>query len=370
MKLVKVNSPGRAEIIGNHTDYNNGYALSCAITQSTVVNLKQRPDNQIIAKSLNPEFPEKVSFSLDKIRRDEKIKWGNYIRGVVSEMLKAGKKIRGAEITVKTNFSASGGLSSSAAFELGVAYGLLKLAGEKIEPEAVAKLCQKAENGELVQSPCGFLDQATIAFAQKGKMVFLDFLPPVKVKLIKAKLPGASFVVAVDRKVKRILGESGYPARRKSCEKAAKILKISSLREVDPERFEKEKSKLDPVTRKRAEHIVYENQRVLEAVKVLKAGKVERFGELLSESGRSALELYDLAEKTPELRFLMETAQKLNGVLGARNMGGGFSAIILALVRDRVELEFEKELDRKYYNKYRRHLEFIKFTPSDGVRIA
>lgn len=126
------------------------------------------------------------------------------------------------------------GLSSSAALELCLAYGLLELTKQSIRPEIIAPACQRAENSDLVQSPCGFLDQGVIAFAQKDKMVRLDFSPPVKIKLIPANLSnqGVSLVVAVDKTVKRVLGESGYPARRRSCEAAAKTLKLKSSREL------------------------------------------------------------------------------------------------------------------------------------------
>lgn len=238
---VAVNSPGRAEIIGNHTDYNLGFALGCAISKSTLGLFKKREDRKIVARTTMPEFKDAVvEFDLDKIERDEKAKWGNYVRGVVRELLLAHQPITGAEILVDTNFSTSGGMSSSAALELCIAYGLMTLVGQKIEPEAMAWLCKKGENSDLVQSPCGFLDQGVIAFGQKDKMVWLDFQEPVTVKLIKADLvkQKASFVVVVDKTVKRLLGESGYPARRNSCELACEKLKLKSLRELSPKEFE------------------------------------------------------------------------------------------------------------------------------------
>ncbi|OIP04416.1 hypothetical protein AUK18_00095 [Candidatus Beckwithbacteria bacterium CG2_30_44_31] len=208
-----------------------------------------------------------MKFSLDQLLRDKKIKWGNYARGVVNELLKLNYPLSGAQILVDTNFSTSGGLSSSAALELCLAYGLMALAKQPIDPETIAHACQRAENSNLVMSPCGFLDQAVITFAGKDKMVLLDFFPPVKTKLITASI-----------------------------------------------------SKLSV-------------KRVLDAVAALENNNVVKFGQLLNQSGKSALDLYGLDENTPELRYLMESAQKLDGVLGARNMGGGFSAIILALVK-------------------------------------
>jgi galactokinase len=369
---VVVNAPGRAEIIGNHTDYNLGYALGCAISPSTLGLFKKRLDKKIILTTTLPGLNDQVvEFTLDKIVRDEKIKWGNYARGVVNELLKLNYPLSGAEILVDTNFSISGGLSSSAALELCLAYGLLALVKQPIDPETIAHACQRAENSNLVMSPCGFLDQAVITFAQKDKMVFLDFTPPVKTKLIPADLSssGTSFVVVVDKTVKRVLGESGYPARRKMCESACKTLKISSLRQLSISDFESKKNRLGPIVSQRVKHIVYENQRVLDAVTALENNDVVKFGRLLNQSGKSALDLYGLDENTPELRYLMESAQKLEGVLGARNMGGGFSAIILALVKNEIMPQFPANLQKKYQEKFPGCLEFVQFNPSPGVRL-
>lgn len=351
---VVVNSPGRAEIIGNHTDYNLGYALGCAISQSTVGLFSPRNDQQVIFRSTNPALAGE-----------------KYCRAVAAELLKLNYPLTGAEILVDTNFSTSGGLSSSAALELCLAYGLLALSGFQPDPAKIAPLCQRAENGPIVNSPCGFLDQAVIAFAQKDKMVLLDFLQPVKTKLVNANIAGndASLIVVVDKTVKRVLGESGYPARRKSCELAAKTLGVASLREMSSADFETKKGQLDEVTRNRAEHIVYENQRVLDAVAALENNDVVKFGQLLNQSGKSALDLYDLDENTPELTHLMNTAQNLDGVLGGRNMGGGFSAIILALVKNDHLPQFKQNLQTKYSAKFSGRLEFVPFTPADGVKV-
>jgi galactokinase len=349
---VVVNSPGRAEIIGNHTDYNLGYALGCAISQSTLGLFAPSKDGEIIFRTTNA-----------RLRGD------HYCQAVAAELKALNYPLTGARILVDTNFPTSGGLSSSAALELCLAYGLLTLAGQNINPEIIAPACQRAENGPLVNSPCGFLDQGVIAFAQKDRLVLLDFQPPVKHRLVKAELPGCSLVVAADKSVKRILGDSGYPARRRSCEAAAKVLGIKSLREISIADFEARKGQLEPISRRRAEHIVYENQRVLDTVNALNNRDLIQFGQLLNRSGQSALTLYALAENTPELTDLMNTAQKLDGVLGARNMGGGFSAIILALVKNEFLAKFSLDLQAQYSRKFLGQLEFIRFTPSEGVTI-
>jgi galactokinase len=369
---VVVNAPGRAEIIGNHTDYNLGHALGCAISQSTMGLFKKRNDDKIVIYSTLKDLTNPlVEFHLNDLHRDQKIRWGNYARAVAKELQQINYPLTGANILVDTDFSTAGGLSSSAALELCLAYGLLSLSGQSINPEVVALACQRAENSDLVQSPCGFLDQGVITFAQAGKMVLLDFSPPVKTTLIPADLnaQGVCLVVAVDKTVKRVLGESGFPARRKTCEDACRFLKISSLRQLTPKNFETKKNQLQPTMRNRVEHFVYENQRVLSAAHALQNKDMIKFGQLLNQSGKSALDLYDLDENTPELRHLMETAQNFPGVLGARNMGGGFSAIILALVNKKSLSQFISKLEPQYQKRFPGKLEFFQFTPCQGVEV-
>lgn len=323
----------------------------------------------IVARSTAPDCGGTVSFSLDRIKKSPGPKWGNYVKAVARELVRAGKNLTGAEVVLESDLPLGAGLSSSASLELCLAFGLLALAGEPADREETARLCQRAENSDLVNSPCGFLDQGTISFARKGKLVLFDFAPPVKIKLISARLSGTRFVVAVDRTVKRNLGESGYPARRKACEQACKRLKINSLRELNVKGFEAKKQPLEPLMRKRVEHVVYENQRVLAAVKSLEAADLAAFGRLLNESGRSALDLYQLDEGTPELRFLVEAGRALPGVLGCRNMGGGFSAVVLALVREEKLAQFKQSLAQIYQDRYRRPLELIEFVPSAGIQV-
>jgi galactokinase len=181
--------------------------------------------------------------------------------------------------------------------------------------------------------------------------------------------------VVVDKEIKRNLGSSGYPARRAMCEQSLPILSkllgksVSSLRDISMSEFEscrKELEKRDPIMRKRVEHIVYENRRVIDACEALKVNDLQRFGKILTGSGKSALELYDLDEQTPELTNLVTKGRVLKGVLGMRNMGGGFSAIALALVENAFLNQFKKDLSIAYQGD----LEFISFEPSEGASVV
>jgi galactokinase len=379
---IIVRSPGRAEIIGNHTDYNNGLALASAISRSTIA-LFRKQDTGLIRIFSNGFAEEPIVFNMDNILKDHVNSWTNYPRGVVHELLNAGHLIGGAEILVDSKVPNSGGVSSSASFELAIALGLLSLYDEDFDPLSVARLCQKAEN-DFVGSPCGLLDQVAVTLGSREQMVLIDFQPegdaPVSTKLVSATLGrhNAAFVIAVDPTVKRQLGETGYPARRKMCEESLPIWtrllgrQVNSLRDISVEEFEMHRYELDNVNRimrMRVEHVVKENKRVLDAVAALQRNDIAEFGKLLTASGKSALELYELDENTPELTLLVNTGRGLSGVLGLRNMGGGFSAVILALVRNEVISAFQEQLNFAYQKEFGKDLEFIEFNVTQGAEV-
>jgi galactokinase len=377
-------APGRAEILGCHTDYNWGFALAAGISRDTLCLAGKRSDKKICVYS--NAFPQKTptAFVLTGITRDEKVTWTNYIRAVTNELLKAGYSIGGANLLIESTVPKSGGVSSSAALELAVAFAILRLYKQPIDRTKVALLCKKAENSSIVKSPCGFLDQGASAFAKRDAMVLLDFLPkgnsPVSnIEVIPAKFSvPASFIIPVDPTLERQLGETGYVVRRKMCEDSLPFWQsvlgrpVKSLRDVTMEEFLQFRERLEkknPVMRKRVEHIITENARVLDTVDALKKGDIIRFGKLLTEAGKSSLDLYELDENTPQLTFLVKTGRALPGVLGMRNMGGGFSAIGLALVKNQAVASFKKTLAASYRKRFHRTLEFIEFTPSEGAQI-
>jgi galactokinase len=373
-----VSVPGRAEIIGNHTDYNNGLALAAAIAQRTEVKFSSRNDRIISVKSTNFPSDKPWEFNLDKITKDKMPGWVNYVKGVVDELQKAGYKLGGADISIDGKVPISGGVSSSAALELAILTSFNGLYGLKIEPMAAALLCQKAEN-KFVGSNCGLLDQATITNAKKDQMVLMDFnQTPAGIKTIKANLPGYTFMVVADPKIGRVLGETGYNVRRAKCEEShavlAKLLhkKVNSLRDVTEAEFKQIESQLtDEVMKKRVRHIVTENQRVIDAVKALEAGDAASFMKLINASGKSALGDYELDEQCPSLTFLCQTMWQLGEKYDAagRNMGGGFNPMGLSVVADKDKDNFKRELNTKYLNQFKNKLEFIEFTPAEGIKV-
>ena len=381
---IHVRAPGRAEILGNHTDYNNGYALSCAISRSTLAFMRKRSDDTIRIRSNS--FPgQEVSFSTKTLIKDSTYRWTNYVRAVVQEMLNATYGLKGADILVDSSVPGSGGVSSSASFEVAIATGLAALNDIRLAPLACALLCKRAENGDLVGAPCGLLDQASVVFSESGKMVLMDFNgtsgAPLGIRLIEADVSrhGLSFVISVDPDVKRVLGDSGYPARRQMCEQSLPILsklagrRLGSLRELSSAEFELHKSALEQlggaIMRMRVEHVVYENQRVLDGVQALEQKDFKAFAALLTASGKSALELYGLDEKTPELTHVLEIQRAWYGTLGTRNMGGGFSAIALSLMPKELVPAFEEEIGQQYLKRWGRPLQFIDFRATQGIEL-
>lgn len=385
-----VRAPGRIEILGNHTDYNNGYALSGAISRDVTVVVRPRTDRQI--RCYSNAFPELgiQSFDLDNIPQSPAGNWVDYVRGVCVELLthsrmsesQEARALSGADIFVESDLPNSGGISSSAALELGVASSLVQLFGWVEDPQALAQLCQRAENN-YVGTPCGFLDQASVALPTKDHMLFIDFQrgenQRYPTELIPASMEanGLSFVLAVDPEVKRNLGATGYPARRQQCEKSlvfwSEVLQrqVSSLREVSLLEFEAHEKRLaefDVVVHKRVKHVIHENERVLAAVEALKVNDFKTFGRLLTASGESAINLYELAEGVPQLRDLVAYAPKLPGVLGARNMGGGFSVLVLALVAQGEIAAYTEQMQDYYQGAYPEgQLRFIVVSLSEGV---
>ncbi|HEX9804091.1 MAG TPA: galactokinase [Candidatus Dojkabacteria bacterium] len=373
-------APGRAEIIGNHTDYNNGYALAAAVTRDTITAIAKRTDD--VVRVFSKDFAtEPEEFSIKAMEKGEHGYWVNYIKGVIFEIQKIKNDITGMDIVIDSDVPSSGGVSSSAALELSLSTGIMKLFKIEMDPVKKAHMCQKAENGEMIGIPCGFLDQASSGLTKKNNLLFLDFQPTKDMPISEMRhIPvdlsqfEMSFVVIFDRSVKRNLGTSGYPARRKQCERSVPILsellnkEVNSLRDVSVSEFESCREKLeemDPEMRMRVEHIVYENQRVLDAINALENKNIEEFGEILTASGKSALELYELDAETPELTKLVTKGREIDGVVGMRNMGGGFSAIALALIENQRFDSFKENLNSIYGNG----LEYIRFVPSDGAGI-
>ena len=311
--------------------------------------------------------------------------WGRYVAAVLFEFHKTFPALHGMYLLIHSEIPSGSGVSSSAALEVGVALAVQATNGISLTEVGTAALCKSAENGPFINSPCGMLDQASITLPMAGEVLFFDFgeratpFPKVQrlpVDFAKSEL---QFVLAVDQSVRRELATSGYSARRRSCDLgvtlASKFLgrPLSSLSEVTLQEFSDIAGKLEvhsgKETRNRVEHVISENCRVVKAREAILTADFVALGNLLTASGKSALDLYTVDEGTPELTFLVQESGRIDGVLGARNMGGGFAALSLSLVATPALPQFSETLNERYLRAWKRPLTFLPFSPAHHAEL-
>lgn len=324
MRSASANAPGRVELLGNHTDYNQGVVLAAAIDRGLTMSGSSREDGIIDLRASAPSA--RVEVALDRIERQTEQRWANYPLGVVQQFMRAGLKVGGFEASVQGDVPAGAGLSSSAAFEVATAGLLMKLFGIRLEPLEVARLCQRAEN-EFVGVRSGLLDQATSVFGRADHFVFMDFQTDA---IRTVPVPPNFALVIADSGKKHSLLQSHYNTRREECAAAAKALGVASLRDVTPERLEEARGTLDPILYKRAAHVVGENARVWQAIDALQAGDAAAIGALMNASHESSRTNFE--NSTAELDALVEVARSIPRVLGSRLTGGGFGGGTVTLV--------------------------------------
>ncbi len=358
-------APGRVNLIGEHTDYNGGFVMPMAINRNIISATALRSDNEIHIHSLN--FNNTVKFTLDKLEYDKKDGWGNYVKGMAKVISDKGIKLSGMNILFEGNIPLGSGLSSSAAIEVLSGETFSKMSGKDIPSDELALLAQKAEN-EFIGVNCGIMDQYIISTGKKNTALFLDC------RAFKAEHVPFVFddiyVVIGNTKKERALVDSEYNSRRKECEQGVKefnniIGGVTHLRDVSSKQFEEHKDKLAEITGKRCQHVIYENERVLEAVTRLKNGELEAFGKLMIESHESLRDLYEVS--CAELDVLVEEAIKMDGVFGSRMTGAGFGGCNVSLVKkDNVD-NFIAQITEVYKSKTSREPEFYICTAENGV---
>lgn len=361
---VVVRAPGRVNLIGEHTDYNEGFVLPAAIDRFVGFAGRRRQDRQVRAHSL--DFQQAVEFSLDDIQRDPEHAWSNYLRGVAKFLEADGWRLSGADVVFGGDVPRESGLSSSAAVEVGAAVFWQKLTNLELDTVYLVKLARRAEN-EFVGVPCGIMDQFISALGRRDHALFLD-CRDLTYRHVPLR-PGVKIVVC-NSGVKRALAQSEYEVRLKQCRQAlAQLgtlgLAVRSLRDVDPVELKAASSVLNELLLRRARHVVTENARVLEAVKVLEEGDLERFGELMNASHASLRDDYEVSSR--ELDVLVELAWKQPGVLGARMTGAGFGGCTVNLVRENAAEEFVKVVREGYQKTLGLQAEIYVCQASDGA---
>lgn len=364
---VVVRAPGRVNLIGEHTDYNDGFVLPVAIDRFIEFAGRRRTDRTVRVHAA--DFDDAAEFSLDDIQKDAEHPWSNYLRGVSKFLEADGHRLTGAEIVFGGNVPRESGLSSSAAVEVAATVFWQRLLGLQLDPVYVVKLARRAEN-EFVGVPCGIMDQFISALGRKDYALFLDCRD---LSYRHVPLPADVKVVVCNSGVKRALAQSEYELRLKQCRQSVAQLRtaglaVNSLRDVELVDLETGREALSEILLRRARHVVTENQRTREAVQALEAGDIERFGVLMNASHISLRDDYEVSSK--ELDTLVELAWRQPGTLGARMTGAGFGGCTVNLVRADAAEAFATAVSRGYQQALNLKAEIYVCQASDGALAA
>ena len=360
-------APGRVNIIGEHTDYNDGFVMPCAINYGMAVSFAKRNDSiwRVYAIDIN----EQDEFDLSQDFTQSEHKWANYVRGVVKYIQEQCPEFKqGADLVMASDVPMSSGLSSSAALEISIGKTCQELGNLPLSLAQIALIGQKAEN-KFVGANCGNMDQLTSALGQKDHLIMIDCR---SLDITPTPVPQGYSIAIINSNVKHDLVTGEYNSRRQECEQAAKFFGVKALRDVTPEQFHARENELkaeSELVYKRAKHVVYEDQRVLDAVAALKANDMVKLGQLMGESHDSMRDDFEIT--IPEIDYLVELAQVAIGKNGgARMTGGGFGGCIVCLVPNE-KVEALRQLIADNYEKQTGIKEtFYLCTASDGVRVV
>jgi galactokinase len=355
-------APGRVNLIGEHTDYNQGFVLPAAVNFSCWVAAGPRTDNKLGLFSEN--FVETVELDLGNLTRSKK--WHDYPAGVAWTLAQAGCSIKGVNLGIDGDVPLGAGLSSSAALEVAVGYALLDVFHCDLDLTRLALLCQQAEN-DFVGARVGVMDQFIACYGREGHALLLD-CRSLEHSLVP--LPAGTHLVVCNTMVKHQIATSGYNTRRKECEEGVRLLSrrksgITSLRDVQLADLERSREVLPEVIYRRCRHVITENERVLQAAEALRKGEFALLGRLMFESHRSMRDDYEIS--CPELDIMVEIASEQQGVIGARMTGGGFGGCTVNLVRAESSELFRERVAAAYQAKTRRHPEIYLCEASRGV---
>ncbi len=322
-------APGRVNLIGEHTDYNDGFVLPCAIGFFTRVAISPRSDGKLVLRSA--EYEQPFEFDISNLPQKPLGAWCDYVLGVATILRQAGHLVSGANLFVSGDIPIGAGLSSSAAIEVSTALALLSLSNVQLPLREVAKLCQKAEN-EFVGARVGIMDQFVSCLGKEGHALLLDCR---SLEFESVPLPTQVKLVICNTMVKHELSGGEYNVRREQCEQGVRILSrsypdIKALRDVSLDQLTSQNGNLPNVIYKRCLHIIQENRRVLDAVRCFRSGDLQAAGQLMGESHRSLRDLYEVSCR--ELDIMVESAAGLPGYFGGRMTGGGFGGCTVNLV--------------------------------------
>ncbi len=358
-------APGRVNLIGEHTDYNEGFVLPMAIDYYVRVAVSGRKDQHL--RFFSADFKDRKRTSLSNLRFKKEDRWANYPKAIISVLLNRGYDIGGLSFTVTGNIPIGVGLSSSAALEVATAYAVQKLLGIEISGPELARLAQEAENS-FVGVQCGIMDQFVSRMAQEGSAMFIDTRNmeyrhiPIKLETVK--------ILITNSNVPRSLVDSEYNQRRAECEKCVSLLSARksgrSLRDYSAADLRDSMGLIPETTRKRCLHVVEENERVREAEGALKKNDIISFGKLMNRSHESLRDQYEVS--CPELDWLVKRAWETEGVYGSRMTGAGFGGCTVTLIEEKAIPQYEARLEA-YERIFSFKPEAFVCSPADGAQI-
>lgn len=360
-------APGRINLIGEHTDYNDGFVFPAAIDKEMVFAIRLLEASEKTCSLVAMDIGESFSFSLEEYAPVEEKAWANYLMGVADQYRRLGFEVPAFQVVFAGDIPLGAGLSSSAALEAGFAYALNELKGWNLSRLDLALLSQRVEN-EFVGLQCGIMDPYASLFGAMHQAMMLD-CRSLTHEMIPLKLEGYTLLLC-DSKVKHSLADSAYNKRRQECEEGVRMIKTSypnvgSLRDVNMEMLKEFELKMDPIVLNRCLYVVLENLRVQAASDAIAMEDLISLGELLYQSHSGLQHLYEVS--CSEIDFLVETTLEDFNVLGARMMGGGFGGCTLNLVATEGVSEFKTRMQQAYMEKYKLELPIYEVALSQGV---
>ena len=363
-----VRSPGRVNLIGDHTDYTGGLVLPMAIDRALLVAGRITDGPAIEVHSAH--FDQRMRIGLDEVTSSPAEPWSRYVVGVIALLKERGIRLRGAQLLVGGDLPPGAGLASSAALEVGIATAMLRAADEKLSPVALATLCRQAEQ-EYAGSPCGIMDQLCCTSARAGHALLIDCRSMV-MEQIPLTLDDAAMVL-IDSGVRHSIAGSEYARRRRECSAALATLNevdssITSLRDVDETRIRICAEHLDDTLARRVRHVVSENARVARAADALRTGDARAFGRLMNESHASLRDQFDVS--CEELDEIVSIASGFDGVYGARLTGGGFGGCVIAMASTDAVAPLESAIRESYDGRYEASATVFPVRSADATRVS
>lgn len=355
-------APGRVNLIGEHTDYNDGFVLPCAINYDTVVVARRRDDNVVRVLALDYQNQQDEFTLQHPIAHHSEYQWANYVRGVANSLLQKGYALRGCDLAISGNVPQGVGLSSSASLEVALGLTYSTIAEVELSPKDNALNGQHAEN-HFVGCNCGIMDQLISAEGQQGHAVLIDCR---SLQSQAVSLPENMAVMIINSNVKRGLVGSEYNTRRQQCEQAAAVFGVPALRDVSWQQFLAGEATLDPVVAKRARHVISENDRTELAAAAMNAGDIAKISQLMADSHRSMKDDFEIT--VPAIDTLVEIlSAELGQRGGVRMTGGGFGGCVVALVPENDVAHLTELVTQQYPAKTGLTADIFVCTPSQGA---